>query len=766
MKKLKLLKYLTLLCFVMTFHYSRAQSEFFNSGSGITVQSGALIAVQGEVVNTNAGANVGLIDNAGLISFSGNWTNMSTSGALTPTIGSVEMVGVNQSINGAQPTRFNNLTLLGTGVKTLNVSTYVSGITGVLALMDRPLDLNSNTLIVTNPAIGAITRTIGYIISETSALPGYGIIQWNIANSASGSYVFPFGSIAADYIPLTLNVTSPGTQSTIGDISASTYPTITNAAINNRPLPTGVLDLNNNCNTEHAPKMADRFWVINTNNYSVNPIADKQFTYLENEWDLTMGSTNVITENDLQAWHYSTGWVNLPSLNNNTANNQNITANSDYGVFTLGEYKQLSMQLLDVDSVVCFGENNGLIRVTSNQGYGINSYYWNGSASPDSIKTNLIAGTYTVITEDVMGCRDTINTINVFEPTQLLLTITSNDYSICENDPITLTSQFSGSIQPYTVNWSNGTSNTSVTTSSLTQNQNPLTSTSYWAVITDKNNCVKKSDTIDVNVNALPNINFIADRVEGCQPLKVNFTNLSAALPSITSWLWNFGNGAISFDNSASYTFITPGTFNISLKATSDSGCINTFAQPNYILVHPKPEANFYYTPAGSNIDVLNPEVMFHNTSSGDDDRFWDFGDGFTLLSEQNPNHVYADTGFYNITLIVSTTYGCFDTVSLALKVNEISTLYIPNAFTPDGSGNNDVFMPVGLELYEFNMMIFNRWGEKIFESPALNQGWDGKYKGVLCEPGVYIYKVVYKEAKGPTKLQEKTRYGHVTLIK
>lgn len=766
MKKLKLLKYLTLLCFVLTFQYSRAQSEFFNNGSGITVQSGALIAVQGEIVNTNAGANVGLIDNAGLISFSGNWTNTSTSGALTPTIGSVEMIGVIQSINGTQPTRFNNLTLLGTGVKTLNVNTYVSGITGVLALMDRPLDLNSNTLIVTNPAIGAITRTIGYIISETSALPGYGIIQWNIANTASGNYVFPFGSLAADYIPLTLNVTSPGTQSTVGDISASTYPTITNVAINNRPLPTGVLDLNNNCNTEHAPKMADRFWVINTNNYSVNPIADKQFTYIENEWDLTSGSTNVIIESDLQAWHYNAGWVSLPSLNNNTANNQNITANADYGVFTIGEYKQLSMQLLDVDSVVCFGESNGLIQVTSNQGYGINSYYWNGSASPDSIKTNLIAGTYTVITEDVMGCRDTINTINVFEPTQLLLTITSNDYSICENDPITLTSQFSGGIQPYTVNWSNGTSNTSVTTSSLTQSQNPLTSTSYWSVITDKNNCLEKSDTIDVNVNALPNINFIADRVEGCQPLKVNFTNLSAAVPSITSWLWNFGNGAISFDNSASYTFITPGTFNISIKATSDSGCINTFVQPNYILVHPKPEANFYYTPAGSNIDVLNPEVMFHNTSSGDDDRFWDFGDGFTLLSEQNPNHVYADTGFYNITLIVSTTYGCFDTVSLPLKVNEISTLYIPNAFTPDGSGNNDVFMPVGLELYEFNMMIFNRWGEKIFESPTLNQGWDGKYKGVLCEPGVYIYKVVYKEAKGPTKLQEKTRYGHVTLIK
>ena len=762
--KLKLFKYSILLFLVAVMQYSYAQSEFYNNGSGITVQSGGLIAVQGEVVNANAGANIGLIDNSGLISFSGNWTNTSSSGALNPTLGSVEMVGANQSINGTQPTHFNNLTLLGSGIKTLNVNTYVSGITGVLALTARPLDLNSNTLIVTNSVIGAITRTTGYIISETAPLPGYGTIQWNIGNS-SGNYIFPFGSLAANYIPLTLNITSPGAQSTIGNISASTYPTLTSPAINNRPLPTGVLNLNNNCNTEHAKKMADRFWVINTNNYNVSPTTNKQFTYIESEWDLTAGSTNAITENDLQAWHYNAGWANLPSVNNSASNNQNILNNTDYGVFTIGEFKQLNMQLLDVDSVVCFGESNGLIQVTSNQGYGLNTYYWNGSASPDTIRTNLIAGTYTIIAEDIMGCRDTINTINVFQPAQILLSIKSNDYSICANTPITLTSQFSGGIKPYTLNWSNGVSNTSITTSSLTQTQNPLISTSYWLTLTDKNNCVKKSDTIKINVNALPTINFTADKTEGCQPLRVNFTNLSAVTPSITSWLWSFGNGAISFDNSASYVFNTMGTFNISLTATSDSGCVNTFTRPNYILVHPKPKANFYYTPNGNDLDVLNPEVTFHNTSIGDDDRIWSFGDGVNLLFEQNPHHIFADTGLYNITLMVSTVFGCSDTIRIPLKVNEISTLYIPNAFTPDGNGNNDVFLPIGLELYEFSMMIFNRWGQKIFESSALNQGWDGTFKGVLCEQGVYVYKVIYKETKGPTKRVEKTSFGHVTLL-
>jgi len=741
-----------------------AQSEFYNNGSAITVQAGALVTVQGEVVNTNAGANIGLIDNSGLITFSGNWTNNSTSGALMPTTGSVEMTGANQSINGTQPTRFNNLTLLGSGVKTLNVNTFVSGATGVLALTARPLDLNSNTLFVTNPLTGAITRTTGYIISETAPVPGYGIVQWNIG-TATGNYVFPFGTLAANYIPLNLNITTPGVQSTIGGISASTYPTLTNPALNNRPLPTGVADLNNNCPTEHATKMLDRFWVLNTSNYNVNPVADKQFTYMDDEWDATAGSTNLITETDLQVWHYATNWNHLVSTNNSGTNTENLVNNSNYGVFTLGEYKKLDLQFISVDSVVCFGENNGAITFTSNVGYGAPTYSLNGAAITNTLLTTLTAGTYTIAGQDIMGCRDTINSVKVFEPTKLLLTISSNDYSICQNDPIKVTTAFSGGIKPYTVNWSTGASNTNVTVSPLVQNLNPLVSTSYWTKLTDYNNCVVFSDTIDVNVNDLPNISFSANPLEGCQPLEVNFTNLSAASPTVTSWLWDFGSGIFSSSASPTYTYNASGTFNVSLRAVSDSGCINKLTKPSYILVHPKPVASFYYEPV-NDIDILHPEVTFHNTSTGDDNTFWNFGDAFTLASSENPMHSYSDTGDYKVTLIVSTVHGCYDTTMLPLRVNEISTLYIPNAFTPDGNENNDVFKVYGLEYYDYTMMIFNRWGQKIFESSELNEGWDGKFKGTLSEEGVYVYKVIFKESKGPTKRQIKSRVGHVMLLR
>lgn len=741
-----------------------AQNEFYNNGSTVTVQNGGLIAVQGEVVNTNAGANIGLISNSGQITFSGNWTNNSNSGALVATTGTVDMVGANQNIMGSQPTRFNNLNLLGSGVKTLDINTFVGGNSGVLALGSRPLDLNSNTLIVTNPLTGAITRVNGYIISETSPVPGYGIIQWDIGNAATGNYVFPFGSLAANYIPLSLNITAAGAQSTTGAISASTYPTNTGAAINNRPLPTGVNDLNNNCGTEHAPKMLDRFWVINTSNYNTNPVANKQFTYIESEWDPTGGSTNTITESDLQSWYYNAGWSHLNSTNNSGTNTQTINGNSNYGVFTIGDYKELKLQLMNVDSVICFGESNGVITFSSTVGYGAPTYAINGTATTNTTVNTLAAGLYTVTGSDIMGCKDTISGIRVDEPLQLVAAMSSSDLSICRNDTVHLNSSFSGGIKPYSVTWNTGSSNAGITGSSIMQVATPSVSSSYWFDLRDRNNCAIQSNTVNINVNQLPVVDFTANPTEGCQPLPVSFMNLSAATPSVTSWYWTFGTGIISTDAAPNYTYTMPGKFQVSLKATSDSGCVAMLSKPDFITVYPKPKANFHYTPA-SGIDILNPVVSFVNTSSGQDNSFWNFNDGSSTISETNPTHTYSDTGLYHVNLVVSTVHNCFDSILISLKVNEISTLYVPNAFTPDGNSLNDIFAPSGIQVYDYRMMIFDRWGEKIFESSAPNEGWDGKYRGTLCKEGVYVYKIEFKAINGEIKRRTQTMVGHVTLL-
>ena len=757
--------YVYLLIGLINFITLKSQNEFYNGGSAITLQSGALLYVQGEVINTDNGANIGFISNSGTVSLSGDWTNNSSSSALVSTSGLVELNGALQLITGTQPTTFNNLTLLGTNTKRLNVNTFVGGTNGVLNLTARTLDLNSNTLFVTNPLPSGIVRTSGYILSETPATPGYGTIQWNLGNN-TGNYEFPFGDITANYIPFFYTISSAGSQTAVGSISASTYPTVTNAAINNRPLPTGVNNLLNNCNTEHAIKMLDRYWVINANNYATTPTVSKKLTYVDNEWNTFGGSTNQITESFLNTWHYtSSGWATINSSNNATTNEQVISSNADYGVFTLGEYKKLALSLLNVDSVVCFGENNGVIQFSAITGYDSNSYYWNSVLSSDTIKTDLVAGSYTIIATDAMGCADTLNAINVFEPTLLTQNLTSDDYSICRDKAVQLTSSYSGGIKPYTLNWNPGGSISNLTNTTSVISYTPSSSINYIATLTDKNNCVVV-DSVFINVNQLPNINFDADVKEGCQPLEVQFINQSGNSPVISSYLWTFYQGYDLTAISPQITFYNAGSYSVSLQATSDSSCVNSVTKNNFITVFERPRADFTFVP-NNEIDILNSEIKFTNATVGNyNSSSWMFGDG-TLSVETDPIHGYYDIGTYSVTLVISTINNCTDTMIKQITINDPPTVYIPNAFTPIGAdGLNDVFTIKGINFSEFEMFIFDRWGEKILHTTDPITGWNGKYKDAYCQIGVYIYQISYKHLNGRESGATKIHTGHVTLLR
>lgn len=759
---LKNLYKIVLLC-VISINVS-SQNEFFNNGSSIAVQNGGLIFVQGEVINTDNGVNIGSINNSGTIALSGDWTNNSTTSALTATTGLVELNGALQLITGTTSTTFNNLTLLGTNVKRLNINTIVGGVTGVLNLTARVLDLNSNTLFVTNALQSAIIRTSGYILSETPATPGYGIIQWDLGNN-TGNYEFPFGTATASYIPFYYTISTAGAQTTAGSISASTYPTITNVAVNNRPLPTGVADLINNCGTEHAIKMLDRFWVINANNYSTLPVVTKKVTYVDDEWNTTASSTNIITEPLLHTWYYSTnGWTPITSANNSLLNEQTITTNTNYGVFTLGEYKQLSVGLINIDSVKCFGQNNGVIQFSATSGYGVNSYNWNSVISTDTIKTNLIAGTYTIIATDVMGCSDTLDNITVFEPLILTHSLTANDYSFCRNQSLQLNASYAGGTKPYVLNWSTGLVNNNLSNSSSAIVLTPTISGQYSTLLTDKNNCLIH-DTITINVNQLPDVNFDAAINAGCQPLLVSFTNLSGNLPNISFYQWDFNNGNSSSSISPNTLFNNPGTFSVSLVAISDSGCVNTIIKNNYITVYPKPKADFIYSPS-VDTDLMNPKIEFQNSSSGNySSSAWNFGEG-SLSSQTHPSHTFYDIGYYNVTLVVSNIHNCVDSVTKQIEIKDIPTIFVPNAFTPkNGDGLNDVFAVKGINFNEFNMLIFDRWGEKIYETNDPTQGWNGTFKGQDCKMDTYTYKISYKFIYGSQRSVAKTLIGHVTLL-
>lgn len=139
----------------------------------------------------------------------------------------------------------------------------------------------------------------------------------------------------------------------------------------------------------------------------------------------------------------------------------------------------------------------------------------------------------------------------------------------------------------------------------------------------------------------------------------------------------------------------------------------------------------------------------------------WDFGDGDSS-DVQNPEHKFRDTGLFTVTLIVRNIYGCYDTVSQVIRSYPPFKFFIPNAFTPTNDHLNDYFDGKGEGFVEYEMLIFNRWGEQIFKSDVYGRGWPGVYKGKDVQLGVYIYKFKLRTPVGLTYRYQ----GRVTLLR
>jgi gliding motility-associated-like protein len=163
---------------------------------------------------------------------------------------------------------------------------------------------------------------------------------------------------------------------------------------------------------------------------------------------------------------------------------------------------------------------------------------------------------------------------------------------------------------------------------------------------------------------------------------------------------------------------------------------------------------------------------MFTNSSIGATSYVWDFGDDSELSTEVNPEHDYANSDFGNhlviLTAIAPT--GCVDTATRIIQVSEYLLFFIPNSFTPDGDNFNQKFQPVftsGFDPYDFTLLIYDRWGEVLFESHDATMGWDGTYgtgdKTSLLPQGIYTWKIEFKSSKND---ERKLYTGHLSLIR
>jgi gliding motility-associated-like protein len=153
--------------------------------------------------------------------------------------------------------------------------------------------------------------------------------------------------------------------------------------------------------------------------------------------------------------------------------------------------------------------------------------------------------------------------------------------------------------------------------------------------------------------------------------------------------------------------------------------------------------------------------ITFQNTSLGSVSYQWEFGDG-QQSTVVHPNNTYDVPGTYLVTLIATNELGCKDTVSKPITILEEYWVYVPNAFTPDGNRFNNVFDASTINVSKLEVWVFNRWGEVVYTSDAVDFSWDGTYKGLSCPDGTYTYKIAYVTRSNI----EETIYGHVILLR
>jgi gliding motility-associated-like protein len=276
-------------------------------------------------------------------------------------------------------------------------------------------------------------------------------------------------------------------------------------------------------------------------------------------------------------------------------------------------------------------------------------------------------------------------------------------------------------------------------------------------------NCFDEQ-VVNITINTTPTVSFVADTLSGCAPLVVNFTNTTPG--AVQNCVWNFGDGYGQLCGNIQHTFLNPGVYTVSLTLQSSSGCQNSTTYTNYITVVEQPDAGFVFSPQIP--DIYNSEVTFTNSSTDATHYVWEFGDGGTS-TDTNTIHLYPQIGNvdYLATLYAYNDYGCEDSVSQIVTVQDVLTFFIPNTFTPDGDELNQSFMPVftsGIDPYDFHMIIFNRWGQVLFETYDYTYGWAGTYGDQgLVDDGTYIWQIEFKETMSDKRHSYR---GHLTVLK
>ncbi|TAH41779.1 MAG: PKD domain-containing protein [Bacteroidetes bacterium] len=268
--------------------------------------------------------------------------------------------------------------------------------------------------------------------------------------------------------------------------------------------------------------------------------------------------------------------------------------------------------------------------------------------------------------------------------------------------------------------------------------------------------CIAPPFTDSVRIIPNPVANFSALIVEGCVPLTVPFVNQSSGLWN--NYVWTFSDQSTDTSAQALHVFTSPGTYTVELLAQTTNGCTDKITYNDLIRVNPKPVPAFF--PSPQTTSIFEPMIQFINSTTGINSYTWEFGDGDSSYAV-NPDHLYREIGEYTVSLYVTNIYGCKDTITALVRIEDDFTFYIPNTFSPNGDGKNDFFGGFGTRLKSYQMDIFDRWGLLVYSTDDILKPWDGKNNNNV-QADVYIYKIRVTDNKN----QGHEYTGHVNIVR
>jgi len=582
--------------------------------------------------------------------------------------------------------------------------------------------------------------------------------------------------------------------------------------------------------------------------YQLNPILYNNGSV---NWEFFQGPTGtggtpnaIFQPNNTTANAFTlTNYPGLYSYVIHESDNNNVCPE---GTDTLNIYFSKEEHTSTFTNPSCFGSNDGAIQIQSTGTLGAIEYSFNGGIEfkPLSDTTGLMAGTYTLISRDIVGCEFT-STVTLVDPPEVLITVGPlPDSTVCENgtgtvyasatngttfnyhwnmtndlaslqtinpfadstvmvfaenelgcfsdtlpitilvyDPITLiitendtvcpgfdsnlAVEALGGFQGYNYVWTeNGVS---YNDSDNEINPTPNVQTQYCVTVTDGCETTPQSICTNIIMREVPSPMFVTDTTEGCVPSSIEFSdittyNLTETQTDSIIWLVD---GTIYNDNSFLHVFENVGNYDVKLDIITQYGCRSSITVSEYISIHEIPNATFYVI--SNPTTIFNTEVDMINNTLGDNNIYeWSFPSGLPASSNgEAPTVLYPEgvAGEYPVQLYVTNEFNCKDSTTDIVHIISDVIIYAPNAFTPDGDQINNEWRVYidGIDVEDFHLWMFNRWGEVVWESYNPEGNWDGNYGGNPAQEGTYVWRLIAKDANTDKKYEFR---GTVNLLK